>query len=147
MREGHARFCTTSTYLEASLFFSFLDRGRAVKGSSLTGVRSLMTLFSFRSSLPICSSFLGLGVRSSTSVLRDFFTAYFPGDGVKQVFTYTVLLNKRHAFCSPFKATSPTPPFPCSQVLACFRSLRMLTPSARTTSLLSFPRRDCKKWG
>lgn len=65
-------------YLEASLFFSFLDLGRAVKGSSLTGVRSLMTWFSLRSSLPICSSFLGLGVRSSTSVRRDFFTAYFP---------------------------------------------------------------------
>ena len=55
-------------YLEASLFFSFRDRGRAVRGSSLTGVRSLITLFSFRSSLPIWSSFLGFGVRSSTSV-------------------------------------------------------------------------------
>lgn len=66
------------TYLEASLFFSFLDLGLAVMGSSLTGVRSLITLFSFLSSLPIWRSFLGLGVRSSTSVLRDFFAAYFP---------------------------------------------------------------------
>lgn len=68
----------SNTYLEASLFFSFLDLGLAVKGSSLTGVRSLITLFSFLSSLPICRSFLGLGVRSSTSVLRDFFAVYFP---------------------------------------------------------------------
>lgn len=68
----------SNIYLEASLFFSFLDLGLAVKGSSLTGVRSLITLFSFLSSLPICRSFLGLGVRSSTSVLRDFFAAYFP---------------------------------------------------------------------
>lgn len=67
-----------SAYLEANLFFSFLDLGLAVKGSSLTGVRSLITLFSFLSSLPIWRSFLGLGVRSSTSVLRDFFAAYFP---------------------------------------------------------------------
>ena len=74
-----------SIYLEASLFFSFLDLGRAVKGSSLTGVRSLITLFSFRSSLPIWSSFLGFGVRSSTSVLRDFFTAYFPIDDLREV--------------------------------------------------------------
>lgn len=74
-----------SIYLEASLFFSFLDLGRAVKGSSLTGVRSLITLFSFRSSLPIWSSFLGFGVRSSTSVLRDFLTAYFPINDLKEV--------------------------------------------------------------
>lgn len=42
----------------SQLFFSFLDLGRAeLRGSSLTGVRSLITLFSFRSSLPIWSSF------------------------------------------------------------------------------------------
>lgn len=65
-------------YLDASLFFSLRDRGRAVRGSSLTGVRSLITLFSLRSSVPICSSLRGLGVRSSTSVRRDFFSMYFP---------------------------------------------------------------------
>lgn len=66
-------------YLDASLFFSLRDRGRAVRGSSLTGVRSLITLFSLRSSVPICSSLRGLGVRSSTSVRRDFFSMYLPG--------------------------------------------------------------------
>lgn len=68
----------TLFYLDASLFFSLRDRGRAVSGSSLTGVRSLITLFSLRSSVPICSSLRGLGVRSSTSVRRDFFSMYFP---------------------------------------------------------------------
>lgn len=66
-------------YLDASLFFSLRDRGRAVRGSSLTGVRSLITLLSLRSSVPICSSLRGLGVRSSTSVRRDFFSMYLPG--------------------------------------------------------------------
>lgn len=65
-------------YLDASLFFSLRDRGRAVSGSSLTGVKSLITLLSLRSSVPICSSLRGLGVRSSTSVRRDFFSMYFP---------------------------------------------------------------------
>ena len=65
-------------YLDASLFFSLRDRGRAVSGSSLTGVKSLITLFSLRSSVPICSNLRGLGVRSSTSVRRDFFSMYFP---------------------------------------------------------------------
>lgn len=65
-------------YRDASLFFSLRDRGRAVSGSSLTGVKSLITLFSLRSSVPICSSLRGLGVRSSTSVRRDFFNMYFP---------------------------------------------------------------------
>lgn len=66
------------THLDASLFFSLRERGRAVSGSSLTGVRSLITLFSLRSSVPICSNLRGLGVKSSTSVRRDFFNMYFP---------------------------------------------------------------------
>lgn len=71
-------------YLDASLFFSLRDRGRAVSGSSLTGVKSLITLFSLRSSVPICSSLRGFGVRSSTSVRRDFFSIYFPTWGEKK---------------------------------------------------------------
>lgn len=71
-------------YLDASLFFSLRDRGRAVSGSSLTGVKSLITLFSLRSSVPICSSLRGFGVRSSTSVRRDFFSIYFPTRGEKK---------------------------------------------------------------
>lgn len=53
--------------LEASLFFSFLEVGRTLKGSSLTGVMSLMILPSLSSSLPMLKSFLALGVKSLPS--------------------------------------------------------------------------------
>lgn len=77
------------SYLDANLFFSFRERGRAVRGSSLTGVRSLITLLSLRNSFPIWSSFRGLGVRSSTSVRRDFFSVYFP-EKEKQKVMYVI---------------------------------------------------------
>lgn len=92
-------------YLDASLFFSLRDRGRAVSGSSLTGVRSLITLFSLRSSVPICSSLRGLGVRSSTSVRRDFFSIYFPSlqqgkEGIRDDYCikFNVLAATRHKY-------------------------------------------------
>ena len=84
------------TYLDASLFFSLRDRGRAVSGSSLTGVKSLITLFSLRSSVPICSSLRGLGVRSSTSVRRDFFSIYFPSWGEKK--RWLLHKNNKHFY-------------------------------------------------
>lgn len=107
-------------YLDASLFFSFRDRGRAVSGNSLTGVRSLITLLSFRSSLPIWRSFRGFGVRSSTSVRRDFFSVYFPKQfrqtlalttsGLKEIYSWCaviIIYNIRWTvnvspWCSPF---------------------------------------------
>ena len=54
-------------YLEASLFFSFLDLGLTAMGSSLTGVMSLMRRLSLSSSRPMLCSLRGLGVKSLPS--------------------------------------------------------------------------------
>lgn len=57
---------------EANLFFSLRVFGRTLKGSSLTGVMSLITRPSLSNSFPIALSFLGFGVRSFPSPLRAF---------------------------------------------------------------------------
>lgn len=57
---------------DASLFFSLRDFGRTLKGSSLTGVMSLMVRPSLSSSLPMLYSLRGLGVKSLPSPLRAF---------------------------------------------------------------------------
>jgi hypothetical protein len=54
-------------YLEANLFFSLRVCGLTLNGSSLTGVISLMTLFSLSNSLPITCNFFGFGVKSLPS--------------------------------------------------------------------------------
>uniref|UniRef100_A0A147BEW5 Putative secreted protein n=1 Tax=Ixodes ricinus TaxID=34613 RepID=A0A147BEW5_IXORI len=63
---------------EASLFFSLRDLWRALKGSSLTGVRSLMTRPSLRSSSPMLYSLRGLGVRSLPSPRRALPACFTP---------------------------------------------------------------------
>jgi len=56
----------------ANLFFSFLDFVLVGKGTSLTGVKALISLFNLSSSFPMAASFFGFAVRSFPSPLRAF---------------------------------------------------------------------------
>ena len=58
--------------LEANLFFSLRLLHLAPKGISLTGVKSLIILLNWSSSLPIAANFLGLDVKSFPSPLLAF---------------------------------------------------------------------------
>lgn len=54
-------------YLDANLFFSLRVFGLTLNGNSLTGVISVILLFSLSNSLPIDCNFLGFGVKSLPS--------------------------------------------------------------------------------
>lgn len=58
--------------LEANLFFSLRDFGLTLKGSSLTGVISLIMRPNLSNSFPIICNFFGFGVKSLPSPFRAF---------------------------------------------------------------------------